>query len=105
MGRRQPERYFGPPARGGAPLGGDCGKWLRARGFWQGRFGLRQAAQPATLTGAFWQGGPQGVRHRLSPLCNRKGRPRAAFFFFYSITSEYQIERINWPKYIEGIRV
>jgi len=29
----------------------------------------------------------------------------AAFFFFYSISSEYQIERINPPKFFEGIKV
>jgi hypothetical protein len=32
----------------------------------------------------------------------RRGEP---FLFFYPISSEYQTERINTPKMIEGIRV
>ena len=46
-----------------------------------------------------------GSGHGLSPLQNRKDRPEAAFFFFYSISSEYQIESINRPSIFEGIRM
>jgi hypothetical protein len=34
-----------------------------------------------------------------------KAAPGAAFFFFYSISSGYHMERINRPNIIEGIRV
>jgi hypothetical protein len=49
------------------------------------------------------------VGHRLghggSPLRKQKSLPGwAGFFFFYSISSEYQIERINAPKLFEGIK-
>jgi hypothetical protein len=29
-----------------------------------------------------------------------KARAMAGFFFFYSISSEYHVGRINWPKMI-----
>jgi len=35
----------------------------------------------------------------------QKSRPKAAFFFFYPISSGYQIERRNRPNIFEGIRV
>jgi hypothetical protein len=39
-------------------------------------------------------------------LENRKAcRDGQAFFFSYSISSEYQMERVNRPKLFEGIRV
>jgi hypothetical protein len=74
----------------------DCGKLLKpgdfAWGFWQVTRGVTR--------------GWLGSRHGPSPLSETgKGRPKAAFFFFYSISSEYQIERINRPNIIEGIRV
>jgi hypothetical protein len=36
---------------------------------------------------------------------SRKAAPGAAFFFFYSISSEYQIGGINLPNIFEVIRV
>jgi hypothetical protein len=48
------------------------------------------------------------VGHRLghggSPLQTEKPAGWAGFFFFDSISSEYQIERINAPKLFEGIK-
>jgi hypothetical protein len=63
------------------------------------------------LPGTF--GGGQGItsgwsasRHGASLLSeNRKARARRAFFLLYSISSGYQIERINPPNIFEGIRV
>jgi hypothetical protein len=41
------------------------------------------------------------------PLAKRRSSAGlgGAFFFFYPIRSEYQIERINTPKFFEGIKV
>jgi hypothetical protein len=50
-------------------------------------------------------GSRHGLSLGISSLGNGKRPLVAAFFFFYSISSEYQIERRNWPKYFEGIRV
>ena len=120
--------------------------WLHRQGFWEGPFGLWQAADKAALAGAFWRvtgGVTRGVRdwrHGLSlsetekpetgdrrqktggqscmstRICwvggmgslsspEQKSRPKAAFFFFYPISSGYQIERRNRPNIFEGIRV
>jgi hypothetical protein len=74
----------------------DCGKLLKrgdfAWWFWQVTRGVTR--------------GQVGSRHGLSLLCrSRKASPERGFFFFYPISSEYQIERINTPNIIEGIRV
>jgi hypothetical protein len=50
--------------------------------------------------------GPGGfATWALSPLQKQKSLAGARLFFFYPISSEYQIERINTPNIIEGIRV
>jgi hypothetical protein len=41
----------------------------------------------------------------LSPLWKQKRPHEAAFFFFYSISSGYHVERIRPPKYFEGIKM
>jgi hypothetical protein len=43
----------------------------------------------------------------LKPLAKRRSSAGlgGAFFFFYSISSEYQVESINRPNLFEGIRV
>jgi hypothetical protein len=57
-----------------------------------------------------WVGKKGGACRDGKPLgCSPQRKSLAglgeAFFFFYPISSEYQIERINRPNMIEGIRV
>jgi hypothetical protein len=77
----------------------DCGKLLKlgdfAWGFWRVTRGVTRG----------WVGSRHGLSLGISSLGNGKRPLVAAFFFFYSISSEYQIERRNLPKLFEGIRV
>jgi hypothetical protein len=92
---------------GYTPGGWECGKWLDPKGFWEGTFRLRQVVEPEPLAGAFWQvvrgitglGWVRGMGSLLSET--EKPRGRRGFFFFYSISSEYQAGGIKLPTFFE----
>ncbi len=81
-GSERVQRSERPPPTPLPPWG--CGMWLHRQGFWEGPFGLWQAADKTALAGAFWRvtggvtRGVRGWRHGFSKVRRQEtGRQEA----------------------------